>query len=139
MFLKIRKKIIADYNAKNQKWKEKHGEASKALIKQGLTTLAVLLVIVLFFGSNDLYETYKLSKYGVETYSTVYAVSLNYRPKRPSLKRFLTKCKFHINGKEYDAKYPISRPLKIGDTLKVLYYPENPKINKLIIPDSLKD
>lgn len=129
----IRNKISASYKAEKQKWEEQHGGDYNAYIKQGLTTLAILFVVLLVLGLNDLYETHKLSTYGVETYSTVYGVQ--YMIKRSE---FLTKCRFYVNGKEYSAKYAINRPLQYGDTLGVLYYPENPKINQLLVPDSLK-
>lgn len=133
IFLKIGNKISAASKADIQKWEEKHGMKYSTSIKQPLITLGILACVLLVMGLNDLYKTDKLSKYGVETYSTVYKVQ--YRIKRGN---YLTKCKFRINGKEYDAKYTINRPLRYGDTLRVLYYPKNPKMNQLIIHDSLK-
>lgn len=132
IFLHIRNKISAAYTAEKQRWEEQTGGDFNAFFKQGLVTLGIVVCILLVLGFKDLYESNKLSKYGVETYSTV--VEIRYFVKH---RDYMATCRFHVNGKEYQARDPINKPLKYGDTLRVLYYPENPRINRLLIPDSL--
>lgn len=138
IFSRIRNRISAAINADKQKMEEQYGELvrSKSYKKQVIISFVSVVGTLLVLLLNDLYETDKLAKYGVETYATVYEA--RYIINKHSIGEYLTKCRFYVNGKEYSAKYAINRPLQYGDTLGVLYYPENPKINRLLVPDSLK-
>lgn len=136
-YSKIKHKLSSAIDNHKKKMEELYGETarSKSYKKQIIIRIFVTVCFLLSLIINDLYETNKLSKYGVETYSTIYNVL--YSIKSSSAGKFRVKCKFKIDGEVYFAQYPINRPLKIGDTLRVLYYPKNPKINKLVLPDSL--
>lgn len=83
----------------------------------------LFLIFVLVKGGYEIYNNYRLERYGICTQAIV-------QKTYQEMHKRITIYKFCVENKAYSGKSIYDRHLDFGDTLDIVYIPFNPKINR---------